>query len=307
MFSLDRLTEGGQGYPLLFQTGESYNDIPLVDRQHPHDLFSELALNFTCSFRPDIDLNFYLGYPGEPALGPPVFMHRPSAMNNPDAPIGHHWQDATHITFGVGTLGFRYKNLKAETSIFSGREPNENRYDFDKPKFNSYSYRLSVNPDQNFALQFSQGFLRSPEALEPDVDVIRTTASVIHTRQFTPDVMVATSLAWGVNHTIERSLNSYLVESNFKFQTYAVYIRYEFIEKDVDELQLFQFEDHTTFKINALTLGVNDELFTAFQTSFSFGMQGTINFIDRNLQSIYGSNPVAAEIFLKIVPGGAHH
>ncbi len=181
-------------------------------------------------------------------------------MNNPDAPIGHHWQDATHITFGVGTLGFRYKNLKAEASIFSGREPNENRYNFDEPKFDSYSYRLNLNPNQNFALQFSQGFLRSPEALEPDVDVIRTTASVIHTRQFTHDVMVATSLVWGMNRTIEKSLNSYLIESNFKFQTYAVYVRYEFIRKDVHELQLFRFEDHTTFKINALTLGVNDEL-----------------------------------------------
>jgi hypothetical protein len=31
-------------------------------------------------------------------------MHRPS-QHDPDAPIGHHWQDSTHITFGVATLG----------------------------------------------------------------------------------------------------------------------------------------------------------------------------------------------------------
>src|SRR5258705_7780099 len=31
MFSLDRLTEGGQGYPLLFQTGETYHNVSLVD------------------------------------------------------------------------------------------------------------------------------------------------------------------------------------------------------------------------------------------------------------------------------------
>src|SRR5262249_54669180 len=116
MFSLDPLTVGEGGYPLLFQTGESYKGMPLVDKQHPHDLFAELAFNYTHSFTTDVDINLYLGYPGEPALGPVVFMHRLSAMNNPDSPLGHHWQDATHITFGTGTLGFRYKKLKLEGS-----------------------------------------------------------------------------------------------------------------------------------------------------------------------------------------------
>lgn len=117
MFSFDPLTVGNAGYPLLFQTGESYKGIPLVDKQHPHDLFSELAVNYTHSYSKDADVNIYFGYPGEPALGPSVFMHRSSAINNPDAPLGHHWQDATHITFGVGTLGLRYKIFKAEGSI----------------------------------------------------------------------------------------------------------------------------------------------------------------------------------------------
>ena len=119
MISFEPFTVGGAGYPLLFQTGESYEGVPLVDKQHPHDLFSGLAINYTHSFTRDIDINTYFGYPGEPALGPVVFMHRLSAMNNPDAPLGHHWQDATHISFGVGTLGFRYKNVKVEGSIIT--------------------------------------------------------------------------------------------------------------------------------------------------------------------------------------------
>jgi hypothetical protein len=308
MLSADRLTEGGKGYPLLFQTGESYNNIPLVDWQHPHDLVSELAVNFTRSFSRDIDLNAYFGYPGEPALGPPAFMHRPSAMNNPDAPLGHHWQDATHTTFGVGTLGLRYKDIKGEVSMFSGREPDENRYNFDEPKFDSYSYRLSGNPTANFALQFSQAFLKSPEALQPDIDVIRTTFSIIHTLQLAPEIVEATSLVLGMNRTPEKSLNSYLLESNLKFHEYAVYMRYEFIGKDVDELQLSGFEHPYIFKINALTIGVNGELFMAFETAFSFGMQGTINLIDKNLQTAYGYNPVAAEIYVKIAPAiNRHH
>ena len=151
MFSLDAIF-GGDGYPLLFQTGEAYKGRPLVDRQHPHDLFSELSVAYTQSFTKDIDAFVYFGLPGEPALGPVAFMHRPSAMNNPDAALGHHWQDATHITFGVATLGFRYKIFKIDGSVFTGREPDEYRYNFDKPKFDSYSYRLTANPSPSWSL-----------------------------------------------------------------------------------------------------------------------------------------------------------
>ncbi len=138
MFSLDPLF-GGEGYPLLFQTGETFNDKPIVDRQHPHNLFSELSVAYTQSFTKDIDAFIYFGYPGEPALGPVAFMHRPSSMNNTNSPLGHHWQDATHITFGVATIGFRYKIFKLDGSLFAGREPGEARYGFDKPTFDSYS------------------------------------------------------------------------------------------------------------------------------------------------------------------------
>src|SRR5262249_45416527 len=139
MMSLDPLTEGGRGYPLLFQTGESWNDEPLHDRQHPHDLFDELSFSVSQKFEHDLSAYIYFGYPGEPALGPPTFMHRPSAMDDPDAPIGHHWQDSTHVTFGVATAGLVWRDIKIEGSIFTGREPNEDRYNFDQPDFDSYS------------------------------------------------------------------------------------------------------------------------------------------------------------------------
>src|SRR5690606_36960664 len=124
MLSLDPWTVGGEGYPLLFQSGETWKGEPLIDHQHPHDLFSELSVGYTYMFSKNIDAFFYLGYPGEPAFGPVAFMHRVSSLYNPDAPIGHHWQDATHITFGVATLGFRFKDFKLEGSSFTGREPN---------------------------------------------------------------------------------------------------------------------------------------------------------------------------------------
>ncbi len=147
MMSLDPLTEGGRGYPLLFQSGESWNGEPLHDRQHPHDLFDELSFSLSQKFEHDLSAYIYFGYPGEPALGPPTFMHRPSAMDDPDAPLGHHWQDSTHVTFGVATAGLVWRNVKIEGSIFTGREPDEDRYDFDQPEFDSYSGPHLLEPD----------------------------------------------------------------------------------------------------------------------------------------------------------------
>ncbi|WP_292941695.1 hypothetical protein [Mucilaginibacter sp. 44-25] len=154
MFSFDPFTVGPGGYPLLYQTGESYKGAKLVDKQHPHDLFAELSLAYTQRVAKNTEVYLSVGMPGEPALGPPVFMHRLSAMNNPDAPLTHHYADATHITFGTATLGFRYKNVKLEGSVFTGREPDEHRYNFDKPRFDSYSVRLSVNPSKEWAYRF---------------------------------------------------------------------------------------------------------------------------------------------------------
>ena len=200
MMSLDPLTEGGRGYPLLFQSGESWNGEPLHDRQHPHDLFDELSFSLSQKFEHDLSGYFYFGYPGEPALGPPTFMHRPSAMDDPDAPLGHHWQDSTHVTFGVATAGLVWRNIKIEGSIFTGREPDEDRYDFDQPKFDSYSGRLSWNPTQNLALQVSYGYIKSPEALEPDLKRHRTTASVIYNLPLGHDTNWSNTFVWGQNH-----------------------------------------------------------------------------------------------------------
>lgn len=303
MFSLDPITVGNAGYPLLFQSGESYQGIPLVDRQHPHDLIAQLAINYTHSFTKDIDLNAMIGYPAEPALGPVVFMHRLSAMNNPDAPLSHHWQDATHIAFGVGTIGIRYKNIKAEGSIFTGREPDENRYDFDSPRMDSYSYRISANPNRHLSLQFSQGFIKSPEELFPDEDLFRSTASVIHTKRFTKANYISSTFVWGMNSLSEGTKsNSFLLESNWQRKTLAFYSRIEFIQKDAHELQLEEFDEHTIFNINAFTLGVNKTfLMTDFIYS-SIGIQGTVNITDRKLQSIYGKMPLSGQIYLRIFP-----
>ncbi|HAF02294.1 MAG TPA: hypothetical protein DCG89_00625, partial [Spartobacteria bacterium] len=216
MMSLDPLTEGGRGYPLLFQSGESWHDQPLHDRQHPHDLFDELSVSLSQKFDVDLSAYFYFGYPGEPALGPPTFMHRLSAMDDPDAPIAHHWQDSTHVTFGVATAGVQWRSIKIEGSVFNGREPDEDRYDFDRPRFDSFSGRVSWNPTQNLALQVSHGYIKSPEAVEPDVKRHRTTASAIYNQPLGHDSNWSNSFVWGQNNDSGETTQSFLLETNFQ-------------------------------------------------------------------------------------------
>lgn len=303
MTSLDPLTVGGAGYPLLFQTGESWRDVPLVNRQHPHDLFSELAIGYTHMFSKDIDLFGYLGYPGEPALGPTAFMHRISAMNNPDAPLGHHWQDATHITFGVATVGFRYKMMKLEGSSFTGREPGENRFDFDKPRFDSYSYRFSVNPSRNFALQISNAFIKSPERLKPEENLNRTTASVLYSGWFGETSYLTTAIVWGLNSSNSHNDHSALFESSLQLNRAAIYGRYEFVQKQSEELVFTQFPEHTVFNINAVTLGFNYTILRYLNTNLTVGIQSSLYSSDKQLEPIYGKLPMAGEVYLRLNPG----
>lgn len=303
MFSLDPLF-GGEGYPLLFQTGETFNNKPLVDRQHPHNLFSELSISYTQSFTKDFDGFVYLAYPGEPALGPVAFMHRPSSLNLTDSPLGHHWQDATHITFGVATAGMRYKIFKLDASVFTGREPGEARYGFDKATFDSYAYRLTANPSRSLSMQVSRAFIKSPEAVSPGEDVTRTTASVIHALPLTGENRSLNStFVWGYNDAGEdHRENSFTLESNLQLDKLAIYGRYENVEKSADELLLEQFEHHQLFRINALTLGANYTLIRQLNTNFSLGLQGSLYHADDALNAIYGKNPMSLEVYLRISP-----
>src|SRR2546429_8873862 len=126
MLSAEPFTIGARGYPLLLQTGEEYGGAPLVDRQHPHDLFMELAALYERRIADNLAASIYLAPVGEPALGPPAFPHRPSASSDPLAPLSHHWQDATHITVGGITAGLFPRTVKAEGSAFKGPEPDAN-------------------------------------------------------------------------------------------------------------------------------------------------------------------------------------
>jgi hypothetical protein len=304
MMSLDPLTEGGRGYPLLFQTGESWHDQPLHDRQHPHDLFDELSVSLSQKFDHDFSAYVYFGYPGEPALGPPTFMHRPSAMDDPDAPLGHHWQDSTHVTFGVATAGLVWRDVKIEGSIFTGREPDENRYDFDQPNFDSYSGRISWNPTQNLALQVSYGYIHSPEALDPQLNRHRTTASLIYNLPLGHDSNWSNSFVWGQNNdTGEGKTQSFLIESDYQRGRNTVYLRWERVEKSGEELVLNLAADTRIFPVSAYTIGYVRDLSHGNGLDIGLGTQFTINNRPDTLDRYYGDDlGYAFQFFLRIRP-----
>jgi len=314
MMSLDPLTEDGRGYPLLFQSGESWHDQPLHDRQHPHDLFDELSLSLSQKFDHDFSAYIYFGYPGEPALGPPAFMHRPSAMDDPDAPIGHHWQDSTHITFGVATAGLVWRNIKIEGSVFTGREPDENRYDFDQPRFDSYSGRISWNPTKNLALQVSHGYIKSPEAPEPQINIHRTTASAIYNLPLGPDKNWSNTFVWGQNDASgEGKTQSFLIESNYQRGRDTVYLRWERVEKSGHELVLDPPDESRIFPIGGYTIGYVRDLSHGNGVDIGLGTQFTFNDRPDRLDRYYGDDlGYAFQFFLRIRPslhshGGHEH
>jgi hypothetical protein len=310
MFSLEPFTFPPGGSPLLFQTGETYKGRPIIDAQHPHDLFMELSAAYTVPVGDRGTWFTYFGYPGEPALGPTAFMHRSSASENPAPALSHHLQDSSHISFGVLTTGFTYRWFKLEGSVFNGREPDENRYDFDAHRWNSRSARLSFAPHQNWSMQISHGLLRDPEAQEPG-DVRRTTASVSYNRPFDRGNW-ASSLIWGRNHENhggeQFDLNGYVAEStlNFLDKNY-LYTRLELVDKnallrDEDRVRLGIIEHHPLFRIGAYTFGGARDVWTTKELSMAIG--GDVTFYSKPgaLDPIYGANPASYRLFLRFRP-----
>lgn len=177
MLSLEPAMDA-DGYPNLFATGETAHGVPLVDRQHPHDLFMELAARIDVNLGPRSRIFLYGGPVAEPALGPIAFMHRGSARYNPEPPITHHWFDSTHITYGVVTAGIATHTLQFEGSAFRGREPDERRWNIETPGLDSWSARVTWTPSPRWAAQASYGRLHQPEATHPGEDERRFTTSL---------------------------------------------------------------------------------------------------------------------------------
>jgi hypothetical protein len=304
MLSLDPATVTASGYPLLLQTGEVYRGQPLHDRQHPHDFFMELAALYQRDFNDRLAWSIYAAPSGEPALGPVAFMHRPSAMDNPAAPLGHHWQDATHVSFGVITGGIFNKRWQLEASAFNGREPDEHRWNFDPIKLDSYSGRITLNPSVNWSLSAGTGYLKSPEALHPDESMHRFTASILHGRKFGEDGQTASAAIWGANrHSGSATSHSVLVENETIFDTKNTFFgRAELVQKTREDLVL-PVSSPARLNVGALQLGYIREIARGRWATLGLGGSATLNVVPQSLEAAYGSRtPMGTFVFLRLRP-----
>jgi hypothetical protein len=249
---------GPSGYPLLLATGETADGkTHLIDRQHPHDLFMELAATYSYKLSPNSSFFVYAGLPGEPALGPSAFMHRTSGMDIPEAPITHHWLDSTHITFGVVTAGVVLNNVKLEASAFKGREPDQHRYDIESPKLDSYSARATWNPTKELSMQVSWGHIASPESLEPETAENRLTASATYTTKFAGENVWSTTLAWGRKMLQPGpTLDGFLLESEIILKNnWTFFARAERVKENELLEDIAAFAEPPIFYVNKVSVG----------------------------------------------------
>jgi hypothetical protein len=322
MFSAEPWTAPRRGFPELFQTGETFEGRPIIDAQHPHDLFMELAAAYNIRLSEQVSLNFYCGPVGEPGLGPEAFMNGMSAAEYPGAPLGHHGQESTHITRGVLTAGVTAWRFRVESSLFHGAEPDENRKDIQKGKLDSWSGRVWFTPTPDWTMQLSYGHLVDPEALEPG-NLRRLTASSSHNRSW-EDGNWASSLIWGRNHERHGNSNAYLFEStvNFLDKNY-LYTRLELVDKGgllqenifgrpgLEESHLLgdpDPHDHPdqVFRVGAFTFGGVRDIIAGPRLRVGLGADVTFYHVPDGLRPVYGSSPSSFHFFLRFRPGKMH-
>ncbi len=307
MLSLEPATITDRRYPLLFQTGETAFGKDIVDGQHPHNLIMGLGLHYVRELGGHTRLEFYAAPVGDPALGPVAYPHRASAEELPEAPISHHWQDSTHISDDVVTVGLAYRRVKLEASGFHGAEPGENRWIIQQGAIDSWSTRLWFFPSKNWAAQVSMGRLAHPEVLEPG-DQVRGTASLEYTKPL-PGGSWASSLIWGRNHETAtgRNLNSYLLESVLPIKRKNfVTGRAELVDKD----ELFDGQPlieqnldvlyGSTFRIGEYTIGYTRDFDIFRHLETGMGANFTAYSLPDSIKPYYGDRPLGGNVFIRV-------
>ena len=297
MISPDPLM-GKSGYPLLLASGETADGVEhLVDRQHPHDFFMELSASYSVKLADKASAFVYAGLPGEPAFGPPAFMHRQSISTSPEAPITHHWLDSTHITFGVVTAGLIYDRAKLEVSRFNGREPDQHRWNIETGPIDSTSVRLSWNPTETLSLQGSWAHLEEPEQLEPGVNQRRWSASGTYTRPMT-NGWWSTSLAWGRKTVEGHKDDAVALESSLNWKDWTLFGRGEITEnRELVETE----DDHShAYKVGKVSLGLVRDFSIGGPFKLGLGALYAMNFVPNAIEDEYGGDPDGAMAFIRL-------
>lgn len=294
MLSLDAATLGKDGYREIFQVGETLDGQPLVDRQHPHDFFMQLAASWRYSFADGTSLAISGGPAGEPTLGPVAFMHRRSAAGLTLTPLTHHTFDSTHISFGVIAAAFERKRWSLEASVFNGRDPDDERWDFDFGRLDSVAARVWLRPTDSVELQVSSGRLTDPEPLSPG-NVTRTTASASWSRPTTKGSAAVTA-GYGVNAGHHGRRHGGFGEFILERGSNAISGRVEFQQLEIIEPPV---------TVGAFALGAERKVATWKGFEGALGAQATFHRVPNELKPTYGSSPVSAQLFFRLrLPSG---
>ena len=309
MISAEPFTIGGCGYPDLLATGEVCDGESIHDRQHPHDLVMEAAVQYDHALGRGVRLQLYGGPAGEPALGPVAFMHRISGFANPLAPIAHHWLDSTHVSYGVATAGLYADKWKIEGSAFNGREPDEDRVGLDLAAMDSWSARVWLLPTRRWAMQISAGRLHEAEAGHDGserIDVGRITASASYHRPTTSGLW-ANTIAWGRNHEAAgESTNAVLAETNLSpNDRHAIYGRIEWVEKPAHDLAV---EGDGMFTVAKMQAGYTHFTRPWKKVVGGVGASMSVGVVPNSLESTYGGrfNP-GFSVYLTLMPAAMRH
>jgi hypothetical protein len=305
MFSLDPATTGKDGYGEIFQVGEALNGRPLVDRQHPHDLFMQLAAIWRTPVTDTTGLTVAGGPVGEPALGPVAFMHRASAAEYPFAPLSHHTFDSSHIAFGVITAAVDHGPWVVEASVFNGREPDENRWDFDFGRLDSVSGRVWYRPSSEWEFQVSTGHLVHPESLEPG-NIQRTTASGSWFARSGSD-FTAVTIGYGLNATEEANRHAIFGEATRRAGSTSLFGRLESVQVETnillnDAIPSTQAAAALTNTVGALTLGGLRDIAQWHGFSGGLGAALTVYAVPDALRPAYGNHPASFQVYFRIRP-----
>lgn len=290
---------GKSGYPLLLASGETANGRDrLIDRQHPHDFFMELSASLSQNIGTKTSVFLYAGLPGEPAFGPPAFMHREAIMDSPEAPISHHWLDSTHIGFGVVTAGLVLDRAKVEISRFNGREPDQQRWNIETGPLDSTAIRVSWNPTSELALQGSWGHFKDPEQLEPGVDQRRWSASLLYARALVPGWKFAGTLAWGRKTVEHHNDDAYVAEASLKHRGWTLFGRGEMTENR----ELLDVREHgPAYRVGKVSVGALRDFRIAKNLALGGGGLFSVNFVPGGLAPLYGGHhPTGAMGFVRL-------
>lgn len=303
MLSLEPATISGRYYPELFQQGETAFGKPIIDGQHPHNLFMEIAALYDYKLSGQTIVSLYVAPVGDPALGPVAFPHRASASEDPLAPLGHHLEDSTHIAYEVLTGGLTWYKLHLEASGFHGREPGEDRWIIAVGGLDSWSTRLAIAPTRDWIAQYSIGHLHSPEAQHPSEDVLRQTASIAYHHNWHSGSLDALAL-WGRNHTIgtPTNANGYLFEATAHLHArHSIWMRVENVDRTTDLLGASAPPEETVIgRVQAFTGGYAHPLYSNRWSVYELGAQGTFYNTPAPLRTLYGDHPAGVAAVLNM-------